>query len=537
MKQLTDEDIEQLAEMWQGEPQYDPPPDDWGDPVDVEWHPNLSPSQKAAWDDATATILLVGEKASGKTLLGLAKGVRHCYESSNALMVICAVTTSVAAQGPAYELENTVLPWFRDGNRHPPYMPDGATPNPKAGQLMDRGIGLKYTTFKTEPLSKDRYLYIQNRFGGVSTVVVKTILHRTQVQPRFTGITPSFVYFEEITEADGEEYYVYTKMQLGRRQGTTAPHQWVGSCNPKGPSHWAYKAFMVQEATEKNVIHPAKGFAVHRIPYIDNCQWVSKDYVQENIERPFRNNPVELMRLREGLWVDRPSGEAIFKDVFIPDIHVIGNDKGIGGIIPPSGYLVGYDPGPVNYSVTFVCPVLTTEGIMWLVFDEVDLVGCRMQTEAVAKRVLMRMEYWAKAANVKPIAHVFDEAGFTHRNARGSFDAKDMKDATGGRVIPKACPKGANSAPARVKLLYEVLAADMIRVSGHCKGIESMLLNQESEEPKGDKYDIHEGMKPKQGIYKHRLDSLTYAMLYYNYNPAARRADGGIKPQYYRAGG
>lgn len=546
MRTYTDEEIALLTEQQvPPDPPFDPanaePPPPNGEPTgDVEWNLDLGDAQSRAYKDPTTVVLLVGEKGSGKSFLGLCTLVQHCYDNDNALAVIISTTISLAGHGALYELENFVLPTFRDGNRHPLYHLDG-TNNPLAGKLKDGGIGLKYTQARPDPISKDRYLYIQNRFGGWSMVLIKSILYPSQVQPRFTGITPSFIYVDEITETTGDEYFTFLSIQLGRRQGPTGPHQFVASCNPKGPSHWVYKTFHVDEALANDTEHPAPGFAVYHIPLDENLEWISLEY-RRMLEQRLRD-PIQRLRLIDGQWIDQPSGDAIFKDIFIEEIHVVGDVLGRGSIVPQPEHpcVLGWDPGPANFSVHFLQPLPCAEGLLWTVFDEVNLVGMRMSYDLVVKRVLRRMDYWENMAGIGGWNHVIDEAAFKHRNNRGSYDAKDIQDLAKGRILLRGCPKGNESVPTRVREIRDLLMADLILISKHCHGTVAMFQHLESETPKEGKYDPNEGFNPKRSMHIHPFDSVSYPVHFHRNHPAARywattqRIE--IKPELYRAGG
>lgn len=552
MLHLSDDDLTLLAERLTQErvpepdPAFDPataePPPPAGDPVEyVDWNPDYNDTQERAAYDSTSTILLVGEKGSGKTFCGLSILVQHCYDNENALAVIVATTLSQAGHGALYELESVVLPKFAYGNPYPPWNLDGSVnPDGEAGLRRDGGIGLEYTDTKPDPISKDRYLYIKNRFGSWSMVLIKSILFPQHVKPRFTGITPSFIYVEEITETTAHDYFTYLSMQLGRRQRVKGPQQYVASCNPKGPSHWVYETFHVDKAIENDTEHPAPGFAVYHIPLHENLLWINPEY-RTLLDQRLRD-PIDRMRLIDGIWIDQPSGEAIFKDVWMENIHVAGEETGSGCIIPvtTSPVVLGWDPGPANFSVHFLQPLFTADGVLWTVFDEVNLVGMRWRYREVVKRVMSRMDYWEAKAGIEAWNHVIDEAAFNQRNSRGSFDSTEIMEHADSRIVLHGCPKGNDSVPARVREVRELLLDDMILVSSICRGTKKMFLYLESEPAKEGKYDPNLGFIPRRSPFIHPFDSLSYPIHYYKVHPAARywRTSRSVKitPEIYRAG-
>ena len=166
------------------------------------------------------TSWAMARKARAKSVGFGHKIVRHAYENDNALVLIIAPSMRTGNEGIWHDLETLILPQWKEG--------------------MD----LEYTQAKLDPNTKDRHRWVRNRFGGWSKLLLMAIPYATQVQARIKGPAPSMVYVDELTNCNGLEYFTYPAAQLGRRRGIVGPQQFCASCNPEGPSHWVYKAFL-----------------------------------------------------------------------------------------------------------------------------------------------------------------------------------------------------------------------------------------------------------------------------------------------------
>jgi hypothetical protein len=493
-----------------------PPPDDGdGRPVAEapHWEPDLNPTQRLIFDDPARHVLAYGEKGTGKTWAFEHKIVRHAYENNNALVLIVAPMMRTGNEGVWTELDVRVLPQWLDG------------------------MGLEYTPSKMDPFTKDRHRWIRNMFGGWSKLLLMSIPHATQVQSRVKGPTPSMVYVEELTNCDGREYWSYLSGQLGRRHGITGPQQFCASCNPEGPSHWVYKVFWEECLDDKKQRSPE--FSVYHVPIEENRHRLPPGYI-ERLHETFRSDPVELRRLIYGEWIDRPTGEGLFKDYYIEDIHLKGNLIKGQGLRPLRGFpiIIGYDLGQVFSSVTLLQLVETKDKPIWLVFDEVDHLGERILYKTLAWEVIQRMRHWQKLVDYDfQYMHVTDETAINmwRPGGEGSYDAwefereynKVAKELKNRKMKLLGCPKGAGSVPARVRLLQSKLYQEEIFVSAMCKNAREMLINLEA--------DNDDPEKPKRSRYLHKFDSLTYPIFKREANGLVRRSVG-VAPELIRCG-
>lgn len=484
---FTDEELQEVIDGLEKPPGHEPVRTHTG----RGWHPDLNYTQNLIFHDSNRFIFAYAEKASGKTYGFGHKAVRHAYENRNALVQIISPSIRTGADGIWHDIDESILPQWKEG------------------------MGLEYMEAKIQSETKDRIRWIGNRFDGWSMMKLISIPYGAAVQARVKGPAPSFVYIDELDTCDSEDYFTYTSAQVGRRRNIDGPQQWTASANPKGPSHWVYKTFWV------HCIDPKTGernprFSVYHVPIQENLHRLPPGYYEDLMATI--HDPVERKRLLEGLWVDRPSGEAIFKDYFYQEMHVRGDVIQGSGLTPKAGYpiVISYDPGARNFSVTFLQMLPTQGQPTWIVFDEVNCVGERTPYHIVVSRVLNKMEKWNEFAKTKfTYEHIADEAAFSHKDAQGSFDAREIESISQGKIRMRPCPKGKGSVEARVRMLMNMLLNNQLYVSAMCPKTIEMFGSLISEKTKPGEWDPSAGFKPSRSTHLHSFDSLTYGMFYF----------------------
>lgn len=537
---MTEADAEILEQLsaFINEPPPETPP---AETSDDGWNPDLNPTQRLIFDDPTDYIFGDGERGSGKSMGFLFKLVRHCYEVPNALAYIIVTNYNVGDFGAWHQLEHMVLPAWKEGNRHGEWIIDDKgqhQPNPLYNQLKDHGIGLEYTPTKLDAKTKASKIFIGNRHGGWSLVVLLSIPHGAFMEARMKGPAPSFIYIEELTNCDSRHYFAYPTMQLGRRVGLqSTPQQYCASMNPAGPSHWAYKLIFEEcvAAQDKpgrewpDGIRRKPQFARYHVPFHENRHRLPPGYI-ERIEDACYNNPVLAARYRDGLWVDMPSGQALFAGHFVPNVHVRGDIRKNLGIIPLKGFsiIMGYDPGPVNFSVSFLQMIPTKEKIVWTIFDEINLVGKYVPYWRVVAIIMRRMLHWNTTLSASfHFVHISDEAAFNQLRGDGTYDnlaiqklsqewCQQHAEAGLKPIVLKPCPKGEDSVPSRYRLMCELFGQEQLLVSAMCIGHLAMFNNVEREDVKEGKYDAMAAFRPKNSMYRHPADSCSYPIFYYS---------------------
>ena len=453
------------------------------EPEVASWHPDLNPTQQKIFDDSSRFVLGYGEKGSGKTIAFGHKLIRHAYENDNALVMILSPSIRTGAEGIWHDLETLIIPSWKEG------------------------IGLETSHAKLDPNTKDRHRWIGNRHGGWSKLLLISIPYAAAVETRINGPAPSHIYVDELTQCDGKEYFTYPAAQLGRRRGIEGPQQYCGSCNPEGPSHWVYKTFF-EDCFEEDGTKD-EDFSVYHVPVTENIKRLPDGYV-ENLHRILRSDPVEKRRLIDGEWVDRPTGESLFRDYFVPANHIKGDAMKGTGLLPMSGFpvTVGYDLGQVYSSISFMQMIPTQDKVLWIIFDELDYLGQRHLYKRLAQEVCRKMDYWTEKAGFNfRYEHISDSSAINqwHPGGEGSYDSWDMERFSSGRIKLQGTPKGKGSVEARIRLLQQKLFNDEVYVSATCKLTIDMLQHLES--------DRKDPTKQRRTKYIHKFDAVTYPLL------------------------
>ena len=507
MSRITIEDAEGIANMWD-----DPGKKPKKRVRKKDWMPDLNPTQKLIWDDTSPFLLTYGEKGSGKGYSLLHKLVRHCYENTNAFQILIAPSIFTGKEGIWHDLHQDILPHWK------------------------HGIGLEYTDSKLDPETKDRHCWIANMRGGWSKMVLKSIPHPAFVEARVKGPAPSGVYIDEITNCNGREYFTYPAAQLMRRRDIEGPMQFTASCNPEGPSNWVYKVWF-EEVVDSETGKRDPDYAVYHVPITENLHRLPAGYV-EHLRKVLRD-PIQKRRLIDGEWIDAPTGQSIFRNQFIPAIHVRGDVIKGTGLRPIKGVpiSVGYDPGPANFCVAFMQMLVIEGKVLWIIFDELNFVGKHRTYKRVVTEVLKTMDHWQDIVGCKfQFEHICDAAAFTNRRSDGSFEVMDIEREGKGRIRMKACPKGAGSIVDRVRMLQSFMDDEAIYISAKCQRTIDMCNLLSSKNLKPGEYSPENEFTPVRNIYSHPFDAATYAMFYnQTRNRRYTRADA-IKPMVYSAG-
>lgn len=331
----------------ESEDYYHPPERSPRQPRRKSWQPRLGPiGTEVLMNRTSSTKFLYGERGSLKTGICLQDLVAHCYQDFEPgkltpLAVICVIVRSAATEGGAWEKLNSLyLPEWYDG------------------------IGLEFTEPKMDD-QKNRYLFIGNKAGTWSRIVLKSIPYGENIRDRLKGPEFSYFFFDELTQAEVPDYYLLPLQQL--RRPTGGPRQFVAAGNPadEGEDHWTWQA-LVQKPAEaaglEGPIIPKGGgrlglgagnddIAVYHVPVSENVYWTQQDRDEntKKIMAEVRLDPTAEDRLLKGIWTPRPKGEGLFLHQFIPVRHEIGEAKKNLGLRPVPGFpiVLGYDLGSV----------------------------------------------------------------------------------------------------------------------------------------------------------------------------------------------
>ncbi len=503
-----------------------PPPE----PVkDKEWFPKLTPAQEELYDAEEKYILCHSEKGPGKTYGCLTKLVKHCYLNENALAIIGVTVRSMANKGGAWsKLQEMILPTWRDGNRD------------RDGNLLDEGMGLHFTDVKFDS-QHNELIWIQNQYDTWSCVVMISAPHANQLRLRIRGYEPSFVFMDELTSCDSPVYFTSIAAQLGRRLYIEGPQQFVGATNPDDPEHWVYKKFFVEPFNEETGEWDPD-FRTIYFPFSENKDNIVAGY-HESLKKIYRGDPIEALRMVSGEWAARPSGDALFGDMFNPSVHMFplteeGKPDVRQRLLPVTGYpfIVGIDPGGANNAFILKQRLFIGGKLKWVIFDEIVTIRKKVDYRALIPVVMRRIKWWREQIGADHIAcpqiWISDNSAFNQfRAAAGSYDVLDFeriyeenRQALGMEPLGKirACPKFNGSDLAQTQLGQRLLANEEILVSSGCPKVHRMFLQLDSTKQKdGEPFDPTAALTPRRSDHLHVWKAIAYPILYASLNPTA----------------
>lgn len=516
-----------------GDEMFRPPPPAPKPPKPKHWEPKLSPEQKELYYATEKFILCWSEKFSGKTYGIVQKIVSHLYENQSALAIIGVRVRSMANKGGAWDkLLTEVLPEWK------------------------RGVDLNYSDVKKDS-QHNELIWVMNKFGTWCCVVLISCPNASQLSERMPGYEPSMVFWDELTECDSEEYFKAPAIQLGRRAGPKGPQQFIGACNPKGESHWVYQKWFVEPydlvTAEKDTEYKDIYF-----PRSSNPSKRTASYAA-TLEKIYRHDPIGAARMIKGEWIDKPSGDALFADIFNIVIHVRPLDANQNPdrnnrLQPLEDFpiIIGLDPGAVYNAFIFMQWLPLDEERTWMVFDEVVTIRRRINYREIVPVIQRKVQFWRQIAAERtgrdigkvnmPQIWISDNSAFNQfrpGGQAGSFDVLDLERIyEGGRVKYaleplkiKPCPKPPGSVVTRVQLLQNALGDGKVIVSSWCTKVIAMMNKLEGSRPeRGEAPDPNAMLTPRRSDWVHTFDALTYPMLMASIRPTGLMpASGGMK--------
>jgi hypothetical protein len=492
------------------------------------WMPKMGPVGLEFMWDKTENILLHGPKGTCKSTIAVHKEVKEMHENFNNLGLMISMFHSSSTEGGVWEkLVTYVLPEWYDG------------------------IGLDFSEPKMDPKTKAMLIFVGNKFGGWSRIVLKSLppgSTSATLTSKAYGTEPGFVLFDEIGLADDPAYFTKIAQQM-RRPGIANP-QFVGTCNPPelGEEHWLHDLFFKQPLEDEE---SAKNYKAIAVPMSENVFW-TPEQIEKNKRRVMaecRFDPSAFERLIAGEWVARPVGNALFSDIFFFNKHVVGDAKNGIGLLPEKGFplIISYDPGNVNSSISIQQLVVYKDGKMrWLWLDDIDYLGEKVMFRKLAWRVIERMKFWRETVKHPfKFVHVGDEAAINqYRASSGSYDMKEFEDVYNevakengfkpdeghDKIKIIGCPHGPGSVEARVHMTRSELADSTLLVSATARTSVSMFMHlpESAKDP---------GMPLKTSKWRHKFDSGTYGRFYIKTRGRSFFSYGQTSPSVIRCGG
>ena len=508
-------------------PECDKPPKKTKDDV---WWPDLNKAQMELFNDYTKYVILDGERGGGKSWGVAHKIIRHAWENWDANILVTSHTLSGLQEGLIEDIERHTIPEW------------------------ERNIGLTAVGPRTN-VSKTTFIKVANQYGGWSQIIFKPCPSVSIIDARFKPIKASMIVFEEMGDKNDSRYFEKLTQQL-RRQ-SVKHKQFICLTNPpkEGPEHYLHDRFFVEPEEAKARDYWLKNYRRIYFPFSDN-QWMDKDYL-DDIRDKYRHDPNSIDRLVKGLWVKQILGDGIFKDYFIPEIHIKGDILDKRSLVAQPGLpiILGADMGDVNNGFTFQQMVHVKDKVMWMQVGEMEVVGRKIPLEQMIHMLYGKMNTLVRAAadtknlNDSEARRAFrfdfvsDSSTLRFRQSGGDIERQLILDAS--REIMrksteqyelitqpiwmKPAPKGDGSVAFRVKMLIESLQTERFILDATCNRTIEMFGNLTSSAKKGGS----PFEPPANSPYKHILDALTYPHVYFQLHGAPRSESDRIKPKAY----
>src|SRR6266550_128369 len=494
----TDAEFEALSSVFEEEG-YAAPASDPRGCYYKPYRPPMNPIQAQGFDEIKRHkyILVWGERMSAKSYLGILAMVDHCRENFNARALVIVPTGRQGEEGGCWHKLNTEVRGDYERN---------------GGTIFTDPRQNKY---------KDTYIWISNKFGGWSRVVLISMPYEGFVAPRVKGIEPSFILVDEAQTLDTDTYFKHLVQQLGldRRIKHKAI---VYTANPAGPSHWLYDRFFVKPVDEATGKWNDNYYVLH-LPRSDNERYVPDGYVDTLLDCT-KGDETEHRRMVIGEWVDAPSGDSLFRNDYNELIHVKGDAVKGEGLLPWPGQpllVLGYDLGQAHSSVTLEQYIPFKDKIHWLILDELVFVDAYMPYSRLVPKILELMKYWSERMKYEfQFQHISDDSAFNQFRAKdGSVDVKDVEELSGGKIRMVPAPKGKFSIDTRVRLTREKLQNVELLVSATCTKTRESMLKLEC--------DPNNPLRPKpKSRFGHPFASMSYPFIYY-----AGRGQTSMRPR------
>lgn len=463
---------------------------------DGVWYPTDVPKQIEVFNNFQRYLLLEGCRRSGKSVAAQHKVFRHLVQNPWAKVAIVSRTTKNGKQGAWADLTG---PIYRTWNL--------------------AGITEFTVAPKHEMDTKMAYFRLRNVHGGESECQLHSIDFDEDVEAKFKDTRFSMFY---LIEADRFDEVVYSTLcqQLRSLEVPYDQQQFILDTNPPedGEDHWLYTRFF-EPKNEPDIEDWKRKYK--RIHFeIDDNPYLTDDE-KRDLYRDYQNDPAKLQRYYYGKWV-RDSANSAFADVFVHNIHVIGEwdptkEEKTQELLRPAEktYVidVGMDIGDVNTAILFGVPRLVDQvSLCYDIIDEVAVLQEKISLADLTDMVLERMDTWdtycTKVLKIgKPPLWRFwsDPSSMRYRSSVGGTEAQLVELYSKGRIHMEPVAKGDGSVRARLEMLRRMLFEERIFFSAKCEKMIDTL--RSLKKGTSQTHLIDRGSK-----YKHPFDALTYML-------------------------
>lgn len=452
------------------------------------WVPSIAPAQFKILNTYKRYTLVSGPRKSSKTRGVQHRVMRHAWEAAPRTRIgVFTKTVKNALIGTWDTLYEVV-----------------------AREWADNLDGFKIVRPRsTDGTTKMHYFRVSNRFGGEAEFQLHSFDNDNEMAAKLKNTEFSCIWVTELTNFKDRKVFDLSKEQLRMPGCPYDNHLWIADTNPDeddGDLHWAYKLWYEERIRED---HPFPSFQnqLHLIevmlddnPYLDPRE-------KDDLKAGYSHDPDLYAVYVEGKWI-QTSKDSMFSGVFSRARHVPPDDEELEPEENCTRLFVGWDPGDVNASVTFLEKVEQPGGAIWKVIDElVEIDAQQLILGDFSQAVCDVMDEWEERCGRKfDWVHLSDESATTrYRSNTGTYDSLEIFNATGGRVRVQGVPKFSGSVKLRVKLMRDLLSQGKIFISPRCERLIASLGGGLKRDKSRTRYLVH-------NRHLHPFDSCTYVI-------------------------
>ncbi len=509
------------------------------------WSPEISYKQHQIRADPRIYKLLAGPRRATKTIGGLHALMQHAWDCKLGNISMCGRTLTDNFDGGAWvDLTKTIIPQWIEGD-----------------------FGMEWVTQpKMDGTTHKMYCEVSNSSGGVCRIQLDSVKNEDEVERIYKGKRFSCIYMTEASNFMKRmtlDVMLESLRVIGLEEDE---HLFIADTNPApdGEDSWLYQlwyefplmdeegltAMILEknpEATPDFISKQIRGLkllqkklSVHEFNIDDNI-WYSDDEKAAQFSR-YAHNQDLLDRYYYGKW-KKAAGDSIFKDVFRPAIHIIGESASMKNkdpeiMIPEENCMelgTGSDLGDANNAVHFAEKTFRTDLVkvkfpdgtwnpelqpknvsVFKVLDEIIEIGAKLPLSEIVETMEDRMDFWEDTVESELMwMHISDRSAFErYTHVADTYEYKEVYLLSNGRIELRRGPvKKSGSVQQRVDLVRKLLYYDRLLISSRCVKTIEMVNNIK----KGRLLAID-----STSIYKHAFDSLTYLLSFWCYDEMQR---------------
>jgi hypothetical protein len=466
--------------------------------VEENWLKPLSPKGKVLLETCKKKklVLASGPRFSGKTISCLQCVCDHAWRVRRANITIITVSQSAGLDSGVWTDIVEIIPRF----------------------------GLKWAKQPyVQAVSKRPALKVFNQFGQAVTIQLDSLKNEEEVEERFKNKRFSMMFVPELSNFRKAKTFAIWAESLRGIGVAEKDHLFLGDTNPsdEGVESWIYKNwYQLRMAEEYDPRLKAQKDQLALVEFDISDNIYSSPERLEELRSRYASDPDLYARYIEGKWVVA-SEDALFRKVFRPNFHVIGDPETPGNpepemLVPQTDCIEldsGWDMGSVNSANVIGDKYDEMRGntpvTIFKALDELVVLDSDYDMGDYVRAVMEKRKYWEEFIG-KPVM-------WNDWSDRSAFDMKEpisnlyhhqcVALESGGTIILQAATGGKRnheSVVQRISLLRRLLFENRLYISGtKCPNIIEML--KSIKKGRGALSVIQ-----KESRHKHVFDALTY---------------------------